>query len=420
MKIGIYFTPTKDQGGVYSYSVSVLDAFSDIKNNKYFILTTSPDVPQRFYGLKNFEIRELISPKIKNFIKIRDAISYIVTIVPPTLINILYKVGLFNLIAPILKVGQRKIIDIFEKQKLDLIFYVASSNLSFLINIPSVTPIHDIQHRINPHFKEVSSGGRWEYREYEFSNIAKKSFRVLVDSEIGKEDMINYYHTNPDKIVILPYLAPSYLNSEISLSKSASVIKRFHLPRDFIFYPAKFWPHKNHINLVKAIKILNKQGKRVNLVLAGSKNAEFSTYEKILNFAKKYKLDKQIFYVGYVDNNQLSALYKKAIALVMPTYFGPTNIPILEAWTMGTPVITSDIRGCREQLGDAGLLVNPDDPSDIATKIWKIYNNKMLAVILSKKGKFRLNNWTYKDFARGIEKIIQDFEKEKDDKKNSN
>jgi len=79
---------------------------------------------------------------------------------------------------------------------------------------------------------------------------------------------------------------------------------------------------------------------------------------------------------------------------------------------MGTPVITSDIRGCRDQLGDAGLLANPSKPSDLATKIWKIYNNQKLANNLSKKGRARLSKWNYNKFAKRVERVIKEFENE--------
>jgi glycosyltransferase involved in cell wall biosynthesis len=97
----------------------------------------------------------------------------------------------------------------------------------------------------------------------------------------------------------------------------------------------------------------------------------------------------------------------------MPTFLGPTNIPVLEAWSMGTPVIYSNIRGCREQLGNAGLLINPYSPRDIADKIEKIYTHPKLAMELVRKGKIKIKQWTFKDFTRRIKEIIDIYEKEK-------
>jgi glycosyltransferase involved in cell wall biosynthesis len=183
------------------------------------------------------------------------------------------------------------------------------------------------------------------------------------------------------------------------------------LPDKFIFYPAKFWPHKNHINLIKALAFLKNKGININLVLTGSKDADFSSFKKVFASVKQFGLDKQVFYKGYVSNKEISAIYKTAKALVMPTYFGPTNIPVLEAWTMGTPVIYSDIRGCNEQLGTAGLLVNPNNPSDIADKILKIYTQPGLASELVKKGRIRVKEWAFSDFAKKVANIIDEYKK---------
>ena len=79
-----------------------------------------------------------------------------------------------------------------------------------------------------------------------------------------------------------------------------------------------------------------------------------------MNTARELKVDRQIRHLGYVPANDMAALYANAEALVMPTFFGPTNIPILEAWGLGCPVITSDIRALREQAGDAALLADPN------------------------------------------------------------
>lgn len=410
MKIGIYFTPKSEEGGAYQYSVEVLKALSKIKNNNYVVLSVSPNIPKEFYKLKNFRVIDVnskvrdVSLVARNFIA--DSFSFLTSFV----IKYLYKLRFFDLITPLYKISQKKYIDIIEKENIDMMIYPTSSNLSFLCKIPSVVTIHDLQHRLNPQFKEVSAGGRWEYREYGFINICKKSFKVLVDSEIGKEDLNKYYHSSIDKTVVLPYLPPFYLNKNISSENINKTIKKYKIPSKYIFYPSKFWPHKNHINLIKAIAILKKQGIKVNLVLTGSKSAEFSTYEDMQSLVNKFKLSEQIFYLGYINSDELSAVYKKASALVMPTSFGPTNIPVLEAWYVGVPVVYSSVRGCKEQLGDAGLLIDPYNPKDIAEKIKKVYTDKVLANKLILRGYKRLSLWNRFLFANRIKNIIKDFD----------
>lgn len=409
MRIGIYFTPRKEQGGVHQYSAAILEALSKIPGHQYVIISTSEDIPEKFVKSKRFKIIDLATRSREVAIKARDLFSNTLSVLAPGLINLFYRLRLFNFLTPIYKLVQASYIRVIESENLDLVFYPTSSNLSFLANTPAVVTVHDLQHRINPQFKEVSAGGRWEHREYGFINISKKAFRILVDSEIGKEDMIKFYKTPKKKVIPLPYLPPSFLDTSMSIKRAERICKKLLLPDKFIFYPAKFWPHKNHANLIKAIYLLKKGGERINLVLTGSKDADFSNFSEVFSLVKRYDLEKQVKYLGYVDNEAFSAIYKQAIAMVMPTYFGPTNIPVLEAWVMGTPVIYSDIRGCREQLGNAGLLANPDSPRDMADKILKLYRDKKLREKLIALGRKRVGKWKQEDFSRKIDEIIKDF-----------
>lgn len=413
MKIGIYFTAKKSDGGVYQYSVALLESLYRIKGNKYVIISISKDVPIKFKNAANFKIDDISFKRSELLFRVRDTLSYIAAAIFPRLISFAYRFGIFNLFTPFYKLSQLSVIRLFEKEGLDLIFYPTSSDLSFLSPIPAVVTVHDLQHRLNPRFKEVSAGGRWEYREYGYQNISRYSYRIFVDSQVGRENILSFYPESEKKIVILPYLAPSYIDPNVLTSTINLVRQKYSLPDKYIFYPAKFWPHKNHRRLIEALIILKKQGNKVYLIMTGSKHADFSSFDEVMKFAERKGVKDQIIFLGLVSNKELSVIYKLAKALVMPTYFGPTNIPVLEAWKMGTPVIYSDIRGCREQLGDAGLLVNPNSPRDIADKILKIYTQPKLDSVLIKRGHERVKEWTFGDFSRKIEKVIEDYGKEK-------
>jgi glycosyltransferase involved in cell wall biosynthesis len=106
----------------------------------------------------------------------------------------------------------------------------------------------------------------------------------------------------------------------------------------------------------------------------------------------------------------LIALYRGAFALAYVTFFGPENLPTLEAFALGCPVVASNVDGAREQLGDAALLVEPRDPAKIAAAIKTLYDDKDLRQILIKKGRARAERWTAKDFVRGVFSALDEFE----------
>ena len=104
-------------------------------------------------------------------------------------------------------------------------------------------------------------------------------------------------------------------------------------------------------------------------------------------------------------------LYKKALALVMPTYFGPTNLPPLEAFRSGTPVLYSDLPGMREQVGDAAILLDLDDPKSMVDAVRDLIEQPSLAKRLVRAGMKRLTVLSDDDSRWGtLQAIFASFE----------
>jgi glycosyltransferase involved in cell wall biosynthesis len=291
-----------------------------------------------------------------------------------------------------------------EEKKLDIILYVKPTIHAFLWNYPFVFPIHDLQHLLQPEFPEVSAGGEWSRREFMYRNAVPKASAILTDSEVGREDVVQAYNADPSKVHPLPYLAPTYLTSEIMSNDLERVQKTYKLPDEFLFYPSAFWPHKNHKTILRAMNYLRTHDNlSLDLVLAGGFRHE---YEKLKQLSIEFGISDNVHFIGYVPDEDIYPIYRLAYALVMPTFFGPTNIPFIEAWSLGCPVITSDIRGIREQIGAAGLLANPRDPEEIAHAIRNLYQDSDLRDQLIKRGRAKFEEWTPNKFANRLEAIM--------------
>ena len=218
--------------------------------------------------------------------------------------------------------------------------------------------IHDLQHRLQPEFPEVSANGEWDGREYLFRNGARSATLLLADSEVGKEDVLNFYSeygVTADQVKVLPFLPAHYLTQSVDAAERKRVRAAHHLPERYLYYPAQFWPHKNHQRIVEALALLKQRYDiEIPIVFTGTPSDPIRrhTYQRLISTARQCRIEHLVYSLGFVSNEDMSALYAEAVALVMPTFFGPTNIPVLEAWSLGCPVITSNIRGIREQVGD--------------------------------------------------------------------
>jgi glycosyltransferase involved in cell wall biosynthesis len=302
----------------------------------------------------------------------------------------------------------------FHRWAVDLMLYPTPNPLSFETGIPYVMAIHDLQHRLQPEFPEVSVNGEWERREYVFRNGTRSATLLLADSEVGKEDILNFYGSHgvtSDRVKVLPFLPACYLGVDVSESERQRVRTTYHLPERYLFYPAQFWPHKNHARIVQALGLLKQERHQtVPVVFCGSHSGEIRqhAYEHVMSLSFQLGLEEEVHYLGYVPDEDMSGIYAGAVALVMPTFFGPTNIPPLESWAFGRPVLSSDIRGIREQIGDAGVLVDPRSVEAIAEGIFRLWTNEQLCKELADRGRKRLRSYTPDDFRSRLVGILEE------------
>ena len=277
------------------------------------------------------------------------------------------------------------------EHRIELMLYPVPTSEAFEARVPYVLAVHDLQHRLQPEFPEVSADGQAEAREYVFRNGIANAATVLVDSETGKEDVLDLYSDvgiAAEQVVVLPFPAPPYLGE----GDADDVHERYGLPDRYLFYPAQFWPHKNHVRLVEAIAALAARGVRVPLVFSGTHSTSIreETHAAVLSRAEELGVADLVHDLGYVPGDDMAPLYRGAVALAMPTFFGPTNIPVIEAWALGCPVITSDIRGIREHVGEAGLLADPRSTEAWAVSIQRLWSDETLRRTLAERGRERL------------------------------
>lgn len=287
--------------------------------------------------------------------------------------------------------------------------------LAIYSRLPYVLAVHDIQHRLQPEFPEVSADGAWEARERLFRDgIARAQF-VLVDSEVGREDVLTHYGDviESDRVRVLPFLPAPYLDPTVSDDTIADLRARHRLPARYLLFPAQFWSHKNHVRVVQAISGLRlNRGVDIPVVMCGS--AEGAIREAVLGEVVKEAssggITDLVCILGYVPDSDMGALYRASAGVLLPTFFGPTNIPVLEGWAMGVPVLTSDIRGIREQCGDAAVLVDPRSVESIAEGMASLWLDDALRSRLIIAGRARLDSYGPDEYRRRLAAILDELE----------
>lgn len=360
LNIGVIFNADLKVGGGFYQQLSTIIQLNNLKKYNFIVFTfnkNNKEILER-YNIKAILIKENFFKKFYRFILRKDWMWLIVK-----------KFKLKSFFERIL-----------DKYNIDLVYFLYPSDLSLdLVSHNYIITVWDFCHRDFPEFPEVSFYRRFEYREIIYNKSLKKAFAVIVDSEISKNNLVRRYNIDEDRVYVLPFLPSINAYSK----KEVDIRSKYKINNEYIYYPAQFWPHKNHVYIIDALSILNKKNIIIDAVFSGSDKGNL---DYVLEYAKKKGVSHLVKYIGFVPDEDIYSLYKNALALVMPTYFGPTNIPPLEAFYIGVPVIYSDLPGLRNQVGDAALLCDLNNPSSLAELLIKLKNSKTLRNELILKG----------------------------------
>lgn len=270
----------------------------------------------------------------------------------------------------------------FRKIKPD-VFLSPDGYASIRTNIPTVDVIHDINFE---HFPEhVPMLARHHYRYY-FPRYARKSTQIITVSEFTKQDVVQKYKVNPDKIDVA-WNGVSSMFTPCCTEEIVETRKKYSSGQPYFLYVGSLHPRKNLRNLMKAFEIFKKQQPfTYKLVIAGQAYWGNEEMEKIY---KSLNCKEDIVFTGRIDNETLRQLYGSAYALTYVSLFEGFGLPIVEAMNCDVPVICSNTTSMPEVGGDAVILVDPESPDSIAKAMSNLYNDEGLRKDLIEKGRQR-------------------------------
>jgi glycosyltransferase involved in cell wall biosynthesis len=385
-KIALYIDNRFSGTGGSQYSKSILDALVALAPDRYTLTV--------IYTIRDWE----------NYLSRFSTISLCYFNRSTSLLKlyqVLFSIGLISVAKRIAGRLDKKVVFI-NSQSFDLVIFPSADTIACLVDVKTLGTIHDLMHRYERRFKEAGSLLRYYYRENYYKNLLIHANSVLVDSSLGRKHVIDSYSNISSKIFILPYIAPyNYYSQQIPEQIPKDVYKTRN---KYLFYPAALCPHKNHLNLFKAIKILKEKGIKIDLLLAGRKKLEYKRLKRIVH---EYNLEEQIQFLGYVPDEEIVYYFKNAFALVMPTFFGPTNIPPIEAVLMDCIPILSNNYAMPEQFDDAALYFNPYEPASIADAIESIVNDNELRKRLLSNGNHIKHKFSQERFESDLKKTMQ-------------
>ncbi len=270
----------------------------------------------------------------------------------------------------------------------------------------TVVTFHDLSFEKYPEF--YSAGKNYWHFSMSPEKQAKKADRIIAVSQSTKDDLVELYKINPNKIKVIYSGVNEVSSIKYQVSRESEVRKKYNLPKNYVLYLGTLEPRKNIIGLIKAFELLKKsyklQATSYKLVIAGAKGW---LYEDIFKAANSSSVKDDIIFTGFVDDEDKPALYNCAELFVYPSFYEGFGFPPLEAMKYGVPVITSNFSSLPEAVGDAAIIVNPYNLDELAEAIQMVLTDDNLKNILIKKGFEQVKKFSWQKCAEETLEVLK-------------
>jgi alpha-1,3-rhamnosyl/mannosyltransferase len=277
-------------------------------------------------------------------------------------------------------------------KKIDLIHH-AGGTMPLVHSARPVLTIHDLQYLFYP---EYFTRTKLTWLRQMVPRSAEAARVILVPSEFSRRTVIERLNIDPSVVIVVPHgISPREPRGPVP-----DLRDRYDLHGPIFLYPAATYPHKNHLLLLEAFKKFLAGHPDALLVLTGAKAYMESLtakqmYARIEEEIKTLGIQSSVRQLGFVPSDDLDALYQEATATLFPSKFEGFGAPVLEAMSRGCPVVASNATALPEVVGDAGLLVSPDNSDEWCETMANLVRDAEVRERLAKLGPERAREFTW-------------------------
>lgn len=265
----------------------------------------------------------------------------------------------------------------------------------------TLVTVHDLSFLRVP---ECFPDGLLRYLEAAVPCAVSRADHVIADSRSTRRDVMELLGVPGNKVTVIhsgvePRFRP--MTGERDGEALTAVRRKYDLPEQFILSVGTIQPRKNYARLVEAFELLNSglEIRHWQLIIAGGRGW---LYEGVFERVKALGLEAQVRFLGFVDDDDLPALYNLAGLFAFPSLYEGFGLPPLEAMACGVPVVCSKTSSLPEAVGDAALTVDPMDVAGLAEAMRRAIEDESLRTALAAKGLSRAAGFTWPKAAREL------------------
>lgn len=243
--------------------------------------------------------------------------------------------------------------------------------------LKTVVTMHDLIYLRYPQYYKAID--RYIYN-LKSKYACKNSDRIIAISERTKQDIIEYYHIDPNKIEVIYQSCDDSFKQSASIAAKVDVAERYKLPGNFLLIVGTIEPRKNLMLLIKALPSINPDYK---LVVIGKQQAYATLVKQEL---EKLGLEDRVIFLEGLPFQDLPLIYQLATLFIYPSHYEGFGIPIIEALYSGTPVIAATGSCLEEAGGPDSIYVAPDNAEELAVQVNRVLENTDLRAQMIQKG----------------------------------
>jgi len=257
-------------------------------------------------------------------------------------------------------------------------------------SVPIVSVLYDLQYLSYPYFFDPADRLA---RERNFRETCRRADRIVCISEFVRQTVLKNSDLSPDRVTTIPIQLGGRLG-KIPAEPIQAVLEKYHLSeKDFFFYPANYWPHKNHYLLFTAFGMyrFHHPDSPLHLACSGALGERRSALQ---GFVQRMGLGSWIHLLGYLSEEEFAPLFSSCRALIFPSLYEGFGMPVVEAMEMGKPVLCSQGTSLPEVAGEAALYFDPRKPDSILQAMEQVTANGPLIDQLIHQGRRRSQRYT--------------------------
>jgi glycosyltransferase involved in cell wall biosynthesis len=285
--------------------------------------------------------------------------------------------------------------------------HIPLNRVPLFMREPYVVTIHDMASLLFG----SGSGLRMQARRYLLRRGLLRAKCIMAVSEATRRDVHDALGI-PANRIRLAYNAP---NPDFfrppAASRARGILERYQIDYPFLLYAGNIRPQKNIPRLVEAFAVAREHLSRhpvyrdLHLIVIGD---EISRYPSVRRAVIQTRVEKAVRFLGFVPFEALRIFFERAALFVFPSLYEGFGLPPLEAMATGTPVVASNVSALPEVLGDAALLVNPENVFEIARAIQEALLDEELRRELIARGKAQAARYSWDRTAREVLEVYRE------------